>query len=66
MVMSGESLTETFQMFQIMFTHYDYSISQFHHNSFKSGNAARAVPAFHTSESFVLSLPGGFRLYNLI
>ena len=56
-------------MFQIMFTHYDYSVTQYH--SFitivsKSGNAARVVPAFNATESFVSSLATGILLYNLI
>ena len=46
MVRSWESFTETFPMFQIMFTHYDYSVSQFHHNSFKIRQRCKSCSCF--------------------
>merc|ERR1712038_1486230 len=46
MVIIRVSLTETLTMIQIMFTHYDYSISQFHHNSFKIRQRCKSCSCF--------------------
>ena len=46
MVLSGESLTGTFPIFEIMFTHYDYSISQFHHNRFEIRQRCKSCSCF--------------------